>query len=71
MTYETWIRKTQKDLQESIREAENNEWHHHGFETPTGAIYNRLLTWEAEIDEAVRRVNSKRRQGSRSRHEVD
>jgi len=52
MTYEEWLEKTQAELQEAIEASEEDGWHHLTESPDTRAriqIYNRLLTWEAEV----------------------
>ena len=58
--YETWIRKTEEDLQEAIADAENANWHHMADGIVEARAYGRLLTWLSEIVVRVRRYDGRR-----------
>ena len=59
-TYETWIRKTEEDLQEAISDAENANWHHMANGTVEARAYGRLLTWISEIVVRRERYDARR-----------
>ena len=41
--YETWLKDTEAELMEAIREAEDANWHHALSEEPGARHYTRLL----------------------------
>ena len=55
-SYEKWIKKTQEEVQEAIREAELADWHHYPEGSYGATIYTRLLTWEAALAERRERI---------------
>ncbi len=60
MLYDTWIRKTEVDLQEAITAAEDASWHHQDSSTIEARTYARLLTWYAEIVIRRERIDNSR-----------
>ena len=58
--YETWIRKTEEDLQEAIRQAENAGWHHAVVSTLEARTYDRIHTWLSEIVVRRERLDARR-----------
>ena len=68
-SYEKWIIETSEALREAIREAENEEWHHHpesDSERAGNRFYYRLLTWSTEIEERRKRIDDSHERGTKT-----
>ena len=72
--YETWLKRTQEELQAAIAEAENEGWHHapEPGGSPAGyQHYCRLLAWEAAVADRRRWYDTEARLFDPTRHPVD
>ena len=52
--YERWLKKTYEEVQEAIRQAENEEWHHLPAESVENVIYTALAHWVEILSERVK-----------------
>ena len=54
VTYPSFLRTLQAEVLEAVREAENAGWHHLNDASLESKTYDRLLTWQAELDRRVK-----------------
>ena len=48
--YRHWLQELADELQEAIRESENNGWHHEFAGSAKWTHYQRLLTWNTTVE---------------------
>ena len=51
--YRRFLQGLRDELAEAIADAENLEWHHMGEATPGWRHYQRLVTWQVEVEERM------------------